>query len=67
MPSCTIRSPARSKETHNGSLPGGIAPTGTPVHVTGISIERYEGDQIVETRVNWDFLGMMRQVGVIPS
>lgn len=56
-----------ARGTQNGLLPGGITPTGRPVTVTGISIERYENGKMVESRVNWDFFGMMQQLGVIPA
>ena len=35
--------------------------------ITGISIERFENGQIAETWVNWDFMGMLQQLGVIPT
>jgi len=56
-----------ARGTQTGLLPGGIAPTGRLVAVTGISVERYDGGKIVESRVNWDFFGMMQQLGVIPT
>jgi predicted ester cyclase len=41
--------------------------TGQHVTVTGILIDRFEGDQIVETWSNWDTLGMLRQLGAVPT
>jgi hypothetical protein len=35
--------------------------------VTGISIERIANGKMVETWVNFDALGMMQQLGVIPA
>lgn len=56
-----------ARGTQNGPMPGGIPPTGKPVTVTGISIERYENGMIAGSRVSWDFFGMMQQLGVIPA
>jgi len=52
--------------THRGELMG-IAPTGSRVEITGISITRVEDGKIGEIWENYDALGMMRQLGVIPS
>lgn len=56
-----------ARGTHTGPLPGGIGPTGKPVVVTGISVERYDNGKMAESRVNWDFLGLLQQLGVVPS
>jgi steroid delta-isomerase-like uncharacterized protein len=52
--------------THQGELMG-IAPTGNRVTITGISIMRIEDGKIEEIWENYDTLGMMQQLGVIPS
>jgi steroid delta-isomerase-like uncharacterized protein len=52
--------------THQGELMG-IAPTGNRVTITGITIHRIEDGKIVEEWENWDALGMMQQLGAIPS
>ena len=52
--------------THQGELMG-IAPTGRAVTVTGIELDRIVGGKIEETWVNYDALGMMQQLGVVPS
>ena len=52
--------------THEGDLMG-IAPTGNRVTVVGTTIERIADGQIAETWDNYDALGMMRQLGAIPS
>ena len=52
--------------THQGSLMG-LAPTGKQATVTGISIERSEGGKIVEVWTEFDLLGVLQQLGVIPS
>ncbi|MCP4756999.1 MAG: ester cyclase [Proteobacteria bacterium] len=44
----------------------GIPPTGKHVTVTGISICRCAGGKIVEEWENWDDLGLLQQLGVIP-
>jgi steroid delta-isomerase-like uncharacterized protein len=55
-----------SKGTHQGDLMG-IPPTGKQVAVTGISIERFAGGKVVETWSNFDQLGMLQQLGVVPA
>ena len=51
---------------HQGELMG-AAPTGNQVTATGITIHRVEEDKIVEEWSNWDALGMMQQIGAVPS
>ena len=45
----------------------GIPPTGKHVTITGIVISRFAGGKWVEDWSNWDTLGMMQQLGVVPS
>ena len=52
--------------THRGELMG-VPPTEEQVTVTGIEFDRVVGGKIEETWVNYDALGMMRQLGVVPS
>ena len=52
--------------THEGELMG-INPTGNRVTVVGTTIDRIANGQIAETWDNYDALGMMQQVGAIPS
>lgn len=52
--------------THQGELMG-ISPTGNRVTVAGTSIDRIVDDKIEETWDNYDALGMMQQIGAIPS
>ena len=54
--------------THKGELVWwGIAPTGKQVSITGSETVRIEDGKIVERWVNLDLLGMMQQLGVVPS
>jgi len=52
--------------THQGEFMG-IPPTGKPVTVTGMSIDRIVGGKFVEGWLNFDALGMLQQLGVIPA
>lgn len=52
--------------THKGDL-SGIAPTGKQVNISGVSIARFTNGKMVEGWVNWDALGLMQQLGVVPE
>ncbi len=52
--------------TQHGSLLG-IPPTGKKVKVTGITISRMEDGKMTEVWVNWDMLGVLQQIGVVPA
>jgi predicted ester cyclase len=52
--------------THKGDL-SGIAPTGKQFTISGVTIARFAGSKIVEGWVNWDALGLMQQLGVVPE
>lgn len=52
--------------THKGTL-GDIPPTGKQTTVTGITIDRLADGKIVESWSNWDTLGLMQQLGVVPA
>jgi steroid delta-isomerase-like uncharacterized protein len=52
--------------THKGDL-NGIAPTNKQFAITGMTICRFSNGKIVEGFVNWDALGLMRQIGVVPE
>jgi predicted ester cyclase len=45
----------------------GIPPTGKPVRVTAILIARLVNGKFVEGWLNYDGLGMLQQLGVIPT
>ena len=52
--------------THQGEFMG-MAPTGNRIEVTGTDIMRCEDGKIAEHWGNFDDLGMMQQLGVIPE
>ena len=52
--------------THEGDLMG-VDPTGNPVTMAGMTIYRMDEGKIAETWDNYDAMGMMQQLGVIPS
>ena len=54
------------RATHTGELMG-IPPTGKQVTVTGIEIYRMAGSKIVEHWGEFDQMGMMQQLGVVPA
>jgi len=51
---------------HKGEL-NGIAPTNKQFAITGVTVCRFMNGKIVEGFVNWDALGLMRQLGVVPE
>jgi steroid delta-isomerase-like uncharacterized protein len=54
-----------AKGTHEGDLMG-MAPTGKQATVTGMTIDRIVDGRIAESWTNWDTLGMLQQLGVVP-
>jgi predicted ester cyclase len=56
----------RGSGTHRGDL-FGIAPTGKGASFVGITINRIEGGKVAEEWQIFDALGMMQQLGAIPS
>jgi predicted ester cyclase len=52
--------------THKGDLMG-VPPTGKEVSITGTAIDRFENGQSVEHWEIIDQLGLMQQLGVIPT
>jgi predicted ester cyclase len=51
---------------HNSELMG-IAPTGREIHVDAITIHRIADGRIAEDWTVWDALGLLQQLGVVPS
>ena len=56
----------RAQGTHSGALMG-VPPTGKQVTVTGIDVLGFKNGKIAEHWGNRDDLGMLQQLGVIPS
>lgn len=52
--------------THKGALMG-IAPTGKRVSITGQAITQFRDGKQVESWSSYDQLGMLQQLGVVPS
>ncbi|WP_101297602.1 ester cyclase [Halegenticoccus soli] len=50
--------------THEGDFMG-AEPTGKRVEVEGLVVHRIADGRIVETFASWDFLGMMRRLGIV--
>jgi steroid delta-isomerase-like uncharacterized protein len=52
--------------THKGDL-NGIAPTGKQFIISGMTVARLLNGKLAEAHVNWDALGLMQQLGVVPQ
>ncbi|MFD9546423.1 ester cyclase [Nocardia salmonicida] len=52
--------------TNDGEMMG-MPATGKSAVVQGITINRFRDGKIVESWASWDTLGMMQQLGVVPS
>jgi steroid delta-isomerase-like uncharacterized protein len=52
--------------THRGEFLG-IPATNRTVRVWGMVIDRFEDDKVKSTRILFDTLGMMQQLGVVPT
>lgn len=55
-----------ARGTHKGDL-FGISGTGKQATVTGITIDRYADGKIAESWTNWDTLGLLQQLGAVPT
>jgi steroid delta-isomerase-like uncharacterized protein len=55
-----------ARGTNTGSLMG-MPPTGKEMAVTGTSILTFAGGKVVAHHTNWDTLGLLQQLGVIPT
>jgi len=53
-----------ARGTHGGEFFGAPA-TNKQATVTGMTIDRVRDGQIVESRTNWDALGLMQQLGLV--
>ena len=54
------------RATHQGELMG-IPPTGKPISFSGVNIFRMTNGQVVEDWVYRDTVGMLRQLGAMPT
>jgi steroid delta-isomerase-like uncharacterized protein len=52
--------------THQGLFQG-ISPTGKQVTVSGIALSRIAEGKVVEDRTDLDLLGLLQQLGVVPT
>lgn len=52
--------------THRGAFLG-VPATDRPVRVWGMVIDRFQGQKIKDTRIIMDTLGLMMQLGAVPS
>jgi predicted ester cyclase len=57
----------RAQGTHEGETEELGPPTGKRVEITGITLERFSEGRVVESWDSYDAMGMMRQLGYIPS
>jgi predicted ester cyclase len=57
----------RARGTHQGETEAFGHPTGQRMEMTGITIKRLSEGKIVEAWTNFDALGMMQQLGVLPE
>ena len=53
------------RSAHKGDL-NGIAATGKQIAINGVSIVRFSRGKMVEGWINWDALGLMQQIGIVP-
>jgi steroid delta-isomerase-like uncharacterized protein len=53
------------RSTHTGSFMG-HPPTGKVVRVTGMDIMRYRDGQVIELWSQFDDLGLLQQLGIVP-
>ena len=56
-----------ARGTHQGETEDLGPATGNRVEITGISIERFSEGKVAESWDNYDALGMMQQLGLVPE
>lgn len=44
----------------------GVEPTGKKITIEGISFDRYRNGKLIESFSQWDTLGMLQSLGVVP-
>src|SRR5581483_1807290 len=52
--------------THTGEFPG-VPVTGRRISVTGMTVGKIKGGKLIESWGNWDTLGLLQQLGVLPA
>jgi steroid delta-isomerase-like uncharacterized protein len=57
----------RGRGTHQGETEDFGPATGNRFEITGITIERFSESKIVEDWTNFDALGLMQQLGLVPE
>ena len=62
----TVATRWEGRGRHTGELMG-IPPTGKDIVVTGINITRIKDGKLAEDEIVWDTLGMLQQVGAVPT
>jgi steroid delta-isomerase-like uncharacterized protein len=60
----TVMTRWRATGTHTGTL-FGLAPTGRPITMHGIDIERFDDGQFAEVHSVWDTYAVLRQIGAV--
>jgi predicted ester cyclase len=63
----TVATRVTMRAVHSEGDFQGLPPSGTQIEMGDISIERVRDGKIVERRVESDWLGMLRQMGLIPG
>ena len=51
--------------THTGDFLG-IPPTGKPIDVEGVAINRFHDGRFVESWTVWDVMGLCHELGIVP-
>ena len=62
----TVATRWEGRGRHTGEIMG-IPPTGKDIVVEGLNLSRIKDGKIVEEWTNWDTLGMLQQIGAIPT
>ena len=57
----------RARGTHTGETEAFGPPTGNRIDMTGMVMDRVAGGKIAESRLVFDALGMMHQLGLVPE
>lgn len=52
--------------THTGDFMG-LAPTGRPIDVAAMTMERLSGGRFAESWSCWDVIGLLHEIGLVPD